>query len=163
MGSWDERYSYVKTNVKKVKKKQARSESDERDSSYEWNLSSEGEHKQVSRKMFASSLGLSERTLCSWLTKEKPNVVPAVEPEVTNPQTINKPLSEEDKKFLEEWLLAIPTVPSHYCRKQTSYEGKRFIHEGRSQHQLHSDYTQSCHEKGFKAVGWKYFMELSTD
>ena len=80
-----------------------------------------------------------------------------MELEVTNPQLINKPLSEEDKKFLEEWLLAIPTIPSHYCRKQPSYEGKRFIHKGRSRHQLHSDYTQSCHEKEFKAVGWKYF------
>ena len=38
MGSWDERYTYVKTMVKKVKKKQARSESEERDSSYEWNF-----------------------------------------------------------------------------------------------------------------------------
>ena len=75
MGSWDERYTYVKTIVKKVKKKQARSESEERDSSYEWNLSStEGEHKQVCRKMFASTLVVSERTLCSWLTKEKQNV-----------------------------------------------------------------------------------------
>ena len=82
-----------------MKKKQARSEPEERDSSYDWNLSSiEGEHKQVCRKMFASTLGVSERTLCSWLTKEKQNVVPTVEPEVTNPQTINKPLSEEDKK-----------------------------------------------------------------
>ena len=99
MGSWDERYTYVKTMVKKVKKKQARSESEERDSSYDWNISStEGEHKQVCRKMFASTLGVSERTFCSWLTKEKQNVVPTVEPIVTNPQTINKPLSEEDKK-----------------------------------------------------------------
>ncbi|GFS19685.1 DNA repair protein rhp54 [Elysia marginata] len=158
MRSWDERYTDVKTIFKKVKKKQARSESEERDSSYEWNLScTEGENKQVCRKMFASTLGVSERTLCSWLTKEKQNVVPTVEREVTNPQTIKKPLSEEDKTFLEEWLLAIPTVPSQYCRKQLSYEGKRFIHEGRSQHQLHSDYTQSCHKKGFKAVEWKYF------
>ena len=92
--------------------------------------------------MFASTLGVSERTLCNWLTKEKQNIVPTVEPEVTNPQTITKPLSEEDKKFLEEWLLAIPTVPSHYCRKQPSYERKSIIHKGRSRHQLHIDYTQ---------------------
>ncbi|GFR64229.1 hypothetical protein ElyMa_001916500 [Elysia marginata] len=47
MGSWDERYTYVKTIVKKVKRKRARSESEERDSSYEWNLlSTEGENKQ---------------------------------------------------------------------------------------------------------------------
>lgn len=158
MRSWDERKTYVKTLVKRVKKKQVTSESEARDSSYEWNLiSKEDEHKQVCRKMFASTLGVSERTLCSWLTNESGDKTPTVEPEVTNPRAVNKPLKEEDKKFLEEWLLAIPTVPSHYCRKQPSYEGKRFIHEGRSQRQLYSDYTQSSQEKGFHAVGWKYF------
>ena len=80
-----------------------------------------------------------------------------MEPVVSNAQKINKPITETEKKFLQEWLLAIPTVPSHYCRKQLSYEGRRFIFEGRSQRQLHSNYTQSCEEKGIRAVGWKYF------
>ena len=57
MGSCDERYTFAKTIVKKVKKKQARSESEESDSSYEWNLSStEGEHKQVCRKILLALL-----------------------------------------------------------------------------------------------------------
>ena len=57
MGSCDERYTFAKTIVKKVKKKQARSESEERDSTYDWNISStEGEHKQVCRKILLALL-----------------------------------------------------------------------------------------------------------
>ena len=164
MGSWDERYTYVKTIVKKVKKKQARSESEERDSSYEWNVSStEEKHKQVCRKILASTLGVSERTLCSWLTKEKQNVVPTVEPEVTNPQTINKPLSEEDKQFLEEWLLAIPTVPSHYCRKQPSYEGKRLYMKDVRDISCIVTTLKAAMKRDLKQWDGSISMELSTD
>lgn len=154
MGSWTERKTFIKMLIETVATKQFKAgQASARTLTYNYFLkNSAGEEKQVCKNMFAATVGLSVKTISNWLENDKEGERQEVEGQ-ENPNTIStKLLTAADKKFLEDWLQAIPTVPSHYCRKQPSYEGKKFIHPGKTIRSLHMDYVTECTNANMRAA-----------
>ncbi|GFO24696.1 hypothetical protein PoB_005120100 [Plakobranchus ocellatus] len=104
---WEKRGTFVKILVKKVAVNQNTHGPRESDNLYAWILvTRDGEIRQVCQKMFFSTLGVSERTLGSWLAQKKHEQQPSVVASASNVLNINQPVSETDGKVLEDWLLA---------------------------------------------------------
>ncbi|GFR85481.1 hypothetical protein ElyMa_002442300 [Elysia marginata] len=72
-------------------------------------------------------------------------------------------LTSEEKAYIVNWLKAIPTVPSHYCRKPSTYADKHFIFPGETLSSLHNDYQQDCLRDSVRAVERKYFTNVFKD
>ena len=101
--------------------------------------------------MFSSTLGIPERTLTDWL-KDIPKENVGKENTVWGHKEI-------DTNYLKQWLLEVPCIDSHYCRKTPTYQGKRFIehkvdiikkylHVGHTQ--MECDSMHSCIERNMK-------------
>ncbi|GFR82640.1 DNA repair protein rhp54 [Elysia marginata] len=109
--------------------------------------------------MVANTLGIKERTLINWIIKKNEESKESVP--VVARSGLSEPVGEEDRNSLIHWLNTIPTVPSHCCRKQKSYEGVKFLFPGKSMRELHRDYLESCRDSQTRrrAVGWKLINE----
>ncbi|GFN93547.1 hypothetical protein PoB_002005300 [Plakobranchus ocellatus] len=158
MGTWNERKTYVKGMVEKQQKKTFKTGLNSRiECVFSYFLEGTNSKVQVCKGLFASTLGISEKTINNWLREEVEKVPSKVRGAGSGPC---KPISQEERTFLLEWLKEIPTVPSHYCRKQTSYQDKKFLFPGRTLWQLHSEYASHCEASSVRAVGRKYFTEV---
>ncbi|GFS16428.1 hypothetical protein ElyMa_006795800 [Elysia marginata] len=105
--------------------------------------------------MVANTLGIEERTLINWIIKKNEESKESVP--VVARSGLSEPVGEEDRNFLIHWLNIIPTVPFHYCRKQKSYEGVKFLFPGKSMRELHKDYLESCRESQTRRRAVKAF------
>lgn len=95
----------------------------------------------VCRKLVESTLGLSGRTLTSWLQRKKTEGPRNTSAPKTGPTA---PVDGEDDAFLENWIKSVPTVPSHYCRQLPTYRERRFFEPGTTQAQLHRSYKEAA-------------------
>ena len=90
--------------------------------------------------MFSSTLGIPERTLTDWL-KDLPKENVGKENRVRGHKEI-------DTNYLKQWLLNIPCIDSHYCRKTPSYQGKRFIDPSTKIMALYNRYCNDAQQAG---------------
>lgn len=157
MGTWEEKKTFVRGHVESVSKKQNKvGDESRRQVVFNYFLDKGSSRLQVCKKLFASTLGISEKTILNWICRTEDTNSPKLKAPKSGP---HKPVDEPDKLFLEDWLLKIPGVPSHYCRKQASYEGIKFIFPGKSLVQLHADYKMACTEAEKRSVGIKFFSQ----
>ena len=137
--SWAERQTFIKACTDTLSEGPQRIKNT-------WNLkTADGRRYTVCKKLVASTLGMSERTLYSWLGR-KPRLGPQNSKAPKTGKTA--PPAAEDSKFLEDWIRSIPTVPSHYCRQADTYQDKQFFEPGTSQVGLHSQYQEAAAQAG---------------
>lgn len=158
MQSWEARRTYVRAYTSSQDKGQCTAgEVSKREKSFQYFLEDgNGIRQQVCRFMFCSTLGVSEKTIQNWRKQNTVTRAPKPSAPMSGP---HKPVSEADMKFLSDWLHEIPVVPSHYCRKQKTYEGVKFIYNSKTLVQLHQDYVAECALKGKRSVARKLFTE----
>ncbi|XP_064112225.1 uncharacterized protein LOC135219404 [Macrobrachium nipponense] len=65
-------------------------------------------------------------------------------------------VNDSDNEFLTNWLNALPTVDSHYCRNTPTYRDKKFLYPGTTIANLHREYKMDA-EKGVRAVEVTHF------
>ena len=160
MSSWEERRSYVQTLVHKVEVKQPKSPTSRRNVSMCYNLQLEdGTTMQVCKKMFSSTIGVPKRTIGRWLCEAGRSPDHVTKPK--SPKTGSRVhVSEDDITFLENWLNALPTTPSHYCRSSSTYQDKKYLHPGTKILQLFNEYGVAAREAQVRIVARKYFTEV---
>lgn len=153
MESWSERKNFVKALTERKDKKQVKNLNGTRGNPLIFNLRlSDGKAVQVCKYMFCATMGLSERTVGEWLSPEGIRMVEQEDGnEHLDQSKPSKPqkrkFNKEDETFLKEWLLAIPCVDSHYCRKSEAYKNKRFLEPGTKIIQLFERYKIDAEEK----------------
>ncbi|XP_014678087.1 PREDICTED: uncharacterized protein LOC106817882 isoform X2 [Priapulus caudatus] len=158
MMSWEERRSNVHTLVNKVDIKQKKNLASRRKTSFSYNLKlSDATSIPVCKSCFSSTLGLSQRTVVSWLQDE--NNKPPLQPKT--PKTGKcVPVGEADLNFLKNWLTNLPSLPSHYCRSVPAYKNKKFLYPGTTKANLYPLYKQAATEAGARVVGEKLFSRV---
>nr|XP_039261034.1 uncharacterized protein LOC120337333 [Styela clava] len=126
MESWSERRSYVRASVSKVTTKQRKiaENMSRRKSSFEYHLQLQnGTCILVCKKLFSATIGISQRTLLSWLEGPAPFI------KFLDPHRPRKGktsfIQRQDMDFIIKWLHALPTLPSHYCRSRGTYKNKK--------------------------------------
>ena len=67
MSTWPERKVFICSSVKQVPVKQVKVNNSRRHYTWEYSLKIKGKSYRVCKKMFASTLGMSERTIMSWV------------------------------------------------------------------------------------------------
>ena len=176
MSTWDERRTYVQTLVQKCQIKQKTKGSDSpRQTSLLYSFNVDGQLIQVCNRLFSSTLGISERTIRSWLS---PEGAPCPESESsqrghfadpTSTRSSKSPksgpraaVSADESDFLKWWLLDLPAVPSHYCRNLASYRDKRFLYPGTLLSDLYARHAQADGANGVRSVSLTYFRHTFT-
>ena len=160
MKTWEERRSYVHALVNTVDIKQKSSQASRRSSSRLYHLKlGDATSFPVCKSLFCSTLGLSKRTVASWLDVNNQNP--------PKPKTPKKgkcvPVGAYDLNFLKNWLNGLPTVPSHYCRNVPAYQSKKFLYPGATKANLHAEYTAAATEAKARVVGLKYFSNVFSE
>lgn len=161
MESWSERRTYVKTAVTKIEIKQKKSQNSRRPSSFAYNLKMEdGTALQVCKSMFASTLGLSQRTLGLWLNPQVEEGATTSIPKSKVPKTgRTSPFTNEEHEFVVNWLADLPVMPSHYCRHVPTYKEKKFLYPGTTLARLHTSYKVAADEQGIRSFSSKCFSD----
>ena len=122
-----------------------------------WTLKlTDGRCLTVCRKLFASTLGVPEKTLNTWLGRKAKSG-----PKQTKAARTGKsaPVADDDDRALEEWIREIPTVPSHYCRNTETYMDMKFVEPDATIAGLHRAYTESMEQQEKRALGIKKFSQ----
>ena len=179
MSSWDDRKVLVKSLVHATEIKQkSGGQNSRRKRSYNYFLKVNDQSIQVCATMFCSTLGISKRTILSWLAPAEavPEQGQMVNEDGAGTSTSNDGGDPEqnfkcrspktglraviitvDQKFLESWLLDLPTVPSHYCRNIPAYANKRFLYAGTKLSHLYTQYVAASGEAGRRSVSYTVF------
>ena len=160
MKTWEERRSYVHALVNSVDIKQKSSQASRRSASRLYHLKlPDAASVPVCKSLFCATLGLSKRTVSSWLDVNDQNP-----PKPKSPKTGKcVPVGANDLNFLKNWLNGLPTVPSHYCRNVPAYQSKKFVYPGATKANLHAEYTAAATEANARVVGLKYFSNVFED
>lgn len=66
-------------------------------------------------------------------------------------------VNDFENEFLTDWLNALPTVDSHYCRKRPTYGEKKFLYTGTTIANLHREYKMNADKKGVRAFEVTFF------
>ena len=126
--------------------------------------------------MFASTLGMSEKTLTNWLIKSEDCSAQEGDLQQNDPVQVSEEMhqqkkrgrkrvaanaiKDEDKAFLASFLDSVATVPSHYCR--ASYQEWKFFEPGTKLTELHTEYKERACEDGRHAVSYGFFSNYLT-
>ena len=156
MTSWSVRQNVVTAMVTSVSKKQKKSENNKRSHNFMYKLRLQnGTVVQVCKIMFYSTLGMPERTINDWLnagTGKCPDDNEDIEKSVPS-----KSMPDEDAQFIKEWLLKVPCVDSHYCRKVRAYKENRFLEPGTKVIDLYNLYASDAISAERRVAGLTYF------
>lgn len=149
--TWRERSTYVNALVSVAERKQKKADASRRSRSFIYNLRLQtGVKMTVCKTMFCNTIGVSERTVGSWLEPDNPK---GKEQKPRTPKTgRTEKMSEMDEDFLKKWLSEIPCVDSHYCRKSDAYKNKKFLEPGTTVVKLHEIYEQDAGKAGLRAA-----------
>ncbi|XP_063590497.1 uncharacterized protein LOC134767429 [Penaeus indicus] len=169
--SWEARQIYIRTLISKKEIKQKKKiQGSRRQASYAYNLQlQDGSIHQVCKPLFASTFGVPERTLMSWITDRGDSSSAASSSDsLSAAKTPSKPgpksgkcakVTDADNEFLRAWLKGLPTVDSHYCRSTPTYKEKHFLYPGTTIANLHREYKEDAEKGGARAVEISYFTD----
>lgn len=117
-----------------------------------------GKRMLVCRKFYASTVGMSDRTLGNWVNAvRKPKVAPHLS---KAPKTgKRRPISEDDQAYLDSFLDKLATVPSHYCRNIPAYHDVKFLDAGTKIRLLYSKYKQRADRNNHRVIALTGFRE----
>lgn len=141
--TWKEKRAHVQSLVDHRKPAKS-SPGSRKEESFVYYLKLNGIKRQVCRNMFLGTLSLGRAQVRGWLTKP-------IKLE-RNAPVVRK---GGDNEFVMKYLMDIPKLTSHYCRKSAS---KLYLEPIiRTQHQLYKLYKQKCTEVGVESVSvWKF-------
>ncbi|KAF6215343.1 hypothetical protein GE061_010095 [Apolygus lucorum] len=183
MTSWEEKKTYVcsTVSIEPTKQKTVNGKPSRRTSSYFYNLKIQDRRFPVCRAMYLSTLGLKRAELHYWLSNFQLHNVPSgrgLQSQLFNrvqqesspedflplqhvPQPAEKLSKIEFKQamdYLNRFLDALPTLPSHYCRKSSN---KLYLQTDiRSWSQLYEIYKARCVEDNAKLVSKFSFRRI---
>ncbi|MEL7308194.1 MAG: hypothetical protein AAGK05_10210 [Pseudomonadota bacterium] len=162
MSSWDERLTYVKNLVERHDIKQHTvSSSSRRENSFSFFLTipPDGKRVCVCKKLFCATFGVSLRTVGDWVSKCRERKefranIPQAGP--------TRKVSEDERNFLERFLMNLPTVDSHYCRNSATYKDKKFLYPGTKLQDIYERYQEESNKANLRSVSLTYFRYVFT-
>ena len=167
--SWPERKLYVTNSVKCVEIKQKRKgQESRRQHSYEYYLSHGTSTYRVCKQMFASTLGMSQRTLMSWIESNSVNATPSESSGEITEEAVQVNLEkhrsnkssnaskEDDITYLLEFLDSLATVPSHYCR--AAYADRKFLEPGTTLASIYEEYKAKAQADDITPLSYTTFQ-----
>lgn len=148
--TWDEKRVLVQNLVKILHTSRPRDRKDpeksKRSNTLVYYLKKEEEMIRVCKTMFLNTLSIGKTCVWSWKVEELPQ---ASTNEIQPIQTIRKPFEAENKSLIE-FLNDLPKMPSHYCRKRTSF--LYLQPDIASKRQLYDLYVEHCKTLNVKAL-----------
>lgn len=156
--TWDEKRLYVINMVRKVVKKRETAGTDEsrRNFTLEYHLKyANNDSKQVCKTMFLGTLGLNEWMVKNWVDKSDHGLPHKggqfeddEEEQVDDPNSGTENIrhrqsrSLDKKKHLNDWIVSLPKMESHYCRNNS----KRLYLEGpfNTKQEIYDLYLEKC-------------------
>ncbi|XP_077970195.1 uncharacterized protein LOC144424624 [Styela clava] len=161
MESWSERRSYVRASVSKVTTKQRKiaENMSRRKSSFEYHLQLQnGKCILVCKKLFSATIGISQRTLLSWLEGPAPFI------KFLDPHRPRKGktafIQRQDMDFIIKWLHELPTLSSHYCRSRGTYKNKKYLYPGTTVSNLHRLYSEEATNSERRVISIAKFRDI---
>lgn len=167
--SWPERKLFVSGLVKTIpiKQKKSKGTGSRRFQSWQYSLSIGNKTYRVCKKMFASTLGISQRTLMNWVQAD--NMVPPEKPlGMITPERVDadqrkrqhsaNAIPQEDLDYISKYLASIASVPSHYVR--SSYSHLKFLEPGTTIASLYEECKQRAANDGVRVVSYPIFSEI---
>ncbi|BES91079.1 Hypothetical protein NTJ_03889 [Nesidiocoris tenuis] len=181
MTTWAEKKTYVCSTVRvePTKQKTVKGKESRHTSTYLYNLKIQDRSFPVGREMYLNTLGLKRTELHYWISNFHLNDIPSSR-NLKDP-SVNHEQAESDKEddhsptvrpaknlsvaafnqaadHLNRFLDALPTLPSHYCRKNSS---KLYLQTDiRSWNQLYDIYMTRCIEKNVQPVSKFTFRKI---
>ena len=143
--NWEQRKTYVANLVDVETPKQRKTEDESRrEYSYRYNLVINGERLNVCQTTFCHTFDLGV-----WSTKEWARKGAATERTAAQPQ--REPtlphITLEKRQAVQDFLKALPTLPSHYCRQQSN---KQYLEpEIKSMTKLYQMLREFCQDRRF--------------
>lgn len=163
--NWAQKKQYVCNMIKIFPKKSSTSDTSRRDKSRNYFLiKSDGEKYRVCQKMFFNTLGLNEKMVRIWLNSkqefgmfENPDDVrEKIANKVRQGETFKK--NQEKKNYLRQFLVTLPKLETHYCRKDSK---KKYLQtEHRSYTDVYKDYVRFCEEDKCQQVSISVFLKM---
>ncbi|CAG9837767.1 unnamed protein product [Diabrotica balteata] len=162
--TWDQRKIFVSTNVHTTSTKRNTTENTSRRSNtLQFSLPGNDEHgntlrRPVCRIMFLNTLCLGSFTVQSWVKKGRYGMHPSQNNANLNRKKTSRVDVEMQTRHLDNFLDALPKMPSHYNRKNTN---KLFLEPlYKSQSNLYNIYKEYCSSKNTSAFSMKKFNEV---
>ena len=157
MPSWETRKLYIQTLVENLPIKQRKGcVASRRTTSLSYHLQLADRCKlPVCKILFCSTLGITPRTIGSWLAVDRKTKTDPPKPKI-NKTSPHMPISDADQTFLKEWLSGLSTALSHYCRQVPSYQDKKFLESGTVLSDLHKEYQKAAGKSGTPVLSEKH-------
>lgn len=137
---WSEKNIYVSSLVTKEAKRTLTVTTTEnrRNSSFKYFLMNGNEKLEVCKLMFLGTLGLKEWMVHNWINTSEDGL------QKEKISRISKPRNDK-LDVLKQWLLLLPKLPSHYCRKSSKvYLEGNFTHKNG----IYKLYVDWCSKEG---------------
>lgn len=181
--TWAEKKAFVMglVSTRKIRRRRKRTE-ENRENTFRKNEGhdiflprSNGERVKVCRLFFINTFNLGADTFKRWTKRSESEEIADNEgtTEMNNTdeeqqqtkrrkiEGMKKKTHEEMKENVAKWLKLLPTVPSHYCRSNSSctYVESTF----RSLSHMHNVFEEWCRQNSVKSVSRTFFMDVLKD
>jgi hypothetical protein len=155
--TWAEKKVYVSNLVSRSEvARKTKHENDEsrRKFSYNYHIKVEGVKKVVCKSLFLATFGLKEDTVYNWLDEnDNANGIPKLKE-----KKLGKTNSLQTRESAVRYLKALPKMPSHYCRAQSSKLYLETNHASLSD--LYKHYKETSNESNEPVYGITQFTKL---
>lgn len=154
--NWDQKRVYAMSLIKQSEKKRSSTDNElsRRNFSCEYYLYHKNDKKVVCRKMFLNTLGIKETMVRKWMNKaDHGKMIASSDKWVKRRSQKNE---TNRKQILKDWLGSIPTMESHYCRKETS---KKYVEQQfQSKAEVYRAYCKNREECGDTPLSnWTFY------
>ena len=151
--SWEEKKMYVVSLVEKAEVAQRTTGGPSRRGfSFRYHLWKNNSRVVVCKNMFSSTLGISEKTIHNWITGATCGIPKS------KPSSGNSKGNNERKESAREFLQALPTMPSHYCRSSSNKNYLQPLFASKSE--VYREYKAKCTENDKAPYHKTGFTEL---
>lgn len=162
---WDQKKLYVGNLIEVYPKKTNTNQTTRRNNSRKYFLMKSNTKKlPVCQRMFLGTLGLNEKLVRNWLDSiqefgmfENSDDIRERKADKMR-QSATHLKNQERKNHLRRFLIKLPKLESHYCRKDTKKE--YFQTEHRSYSDIYIDYVDFCKEDNIKSVSKSIFTKM---
>ena len=151
--SWEEKKMYVVSIVEKAEVAQRTTGGPSRRGfSFRYHLRKNNTRVVVCKNMFSSTLGISEKNIHNWITGATYGIPKS------KPSSGNSKGNNERKESAREFLQALPTMPSHYCRSSSNKNYLEPLFASKSE--VYREYKAKCTENDKAPYHKTGFTEL---
>lgn len=147
---------YVAHKIKRYEVKDRRVQSSRRRFTQSYTLTYLDNTYRVCKKFFLHTLDVSEKMVRTALSKCQRSEATVLSPDKRGKHPPGRKLPEEIRESIEEHINSFPTVPAHWCRKDT---GKVYLESILNKEIMYSFYQDYCKQIGFKPASKTMYKE----